>query len=92
MVNLKNFKKVKNILYNDNYHIYYDDVFLNYDTIDHLLDEERILINDNTIKGPKYDTTTQPSNRWGVEQLLKKRGVKQKPPIEPTQPIYVAPV
>lgn len=54
MVNLKNFKKVKNILYNDNYHIYYDDVFLNYDTIDHLLDEERILINDNTIKGPKY--------------------------------------
>ena len=38
-----------------------------------------------TIKGPKYDTTTQSPNRWGIEQLLKKRGVKQQPPIEPTQ-------
>jgi hypothetical protein len=38
-----------------------------------------------TIKGPKYDTTTQEPNRWDITQLLKKKGIKQKPPTEPMQ-------
>lgn len=38
-----------------------------------------------TAKGPKYDTTTQESNKWDIASFLRKNGVKQQEPIEPSQ-------